>query len=308
MEEQTTYLHPISERYLGKAALFNEQRIKPRLFVCCEHEIMEFVLDGSQLFGRPADGIIPDIPVANRYISRRHGLFNTTGGRITYTAERTTNGTIFRRRLLDAGETVDLWDGDELIIPASDDDNGVDIMLVCAIVENRIRIWRDMRLASRDALTGLSGRNTFRTWYHQKLSKRRDIPGCLFMMDIDFFKRINDVYGHPAGDIALKLLTEQLLLVTGSDGYVCRWGGDEFVGVLVATPAEAKRQLEEMGSRIAGIKVNSQFYMTVSAGIVDIGTFQDPDDVDAIVVQADQMLYRAKENGRKRVELSTAQI
>ncbi|MBQ3791323.1 MAG: GGDEF domain-containing protein [Lachnospiraceae bacterium] len=300
MEEQTVFLHQIPEDYLGRTG---GQMVKPRLFVCCEHEIMEFVLEGHQLLGRPADSITPDIPVTNRYISRRHGYFDTANGKITYTAEKTTNGTIFRRRRLEAGETVDLWDGDELIIPVSDNENGVDIMLVCAIAENRIKIWRDMRLASRDALTGLSGRNTFRTWYHQKHRKREGHPGCLFIMDIDFFKRINDVYGHPAGDVALKYLTEQLLLAVGSDGYVCRWGGDEFVGVIPAPAEEVKQLLEEMGKRVAGERVDHQFHMTVSAGLTDISKVPDPDDIDAIVLLADQMLYRAKENGKNRIEL-----
>lgn len=300
MEEHTTFLHTIPEDYFGHTGT---QTVKPRLFVCCEHEIMEFVLEGHQLLGRPADSITPDIPVTNRYISRRHGYFDTEGGKITYTAENTTNGTIFRRRRLEAGETVELWDGDELIIPVSDNENGVDILLVCAIVENRIRIWRDMRLASRDALTGLSGRNTFRTWYHQKHRKHKDHPGCLFIMDIDFFKRINDVYGHSAGDVALKYLTEQLLLVVGSDGYVCRWGGDEFVGVIASPAAEVKRLLEEMGERVAQERIDNQFRMTVSAGLADIASAPDPEDIDAIVMQADQMLYRAKEGGKNRVEL-----
>ena len=299
-DNTTTFLHNIPEGYIGNTGA---QAIKPRLFVCCEHEIMEFVLEGDQLLGRPADGVTPDIPVANRYISRRHGTFHTEGGMITYTAGKTTNGTIFRRRRLSPGETVELWDGDELIIPVADNDNAVDILLVCAILENRIKIWRDMRLAARDALTGLSGRNAFRTWYHQKHRKWKDVAGCLFIMDIDFFKRINDVYGPSAGDHALKFLTEQLLLVTGSNGYVCRWGGDEFVGVIVDTADNVKRALGEMGERVSSTKIDNLFPMTVSAGLVDIGRVQDPEDIDAIVLQADQMLYRAKENGKNRIEL-----
>ncbi|MCR5674231.1 MAG: GGDEF domain-containing protein [Lachnospiraceae bacterium] len=299
MEEKTTFLHTIPEEYLGRTG---QQSVKPRLFVCCEHEILEFVLEGRQTLGRPAEGTVPDIPVTNRFISRKHGIFETRDGKITYTAEKTTNGTIFRRRKLQPGETVELWDGDELIVPVADNDNGVDILLVCAIVENRIKIWRDMRLASRDALTGLSGRNAFRTWYLQKYRKWDDHPGCLFIMDIDFFKRINDVYGHAAGDDALKILTEELLLVVGSEGFVCRWGGDEFVGVVTAPHAEAKRLLQEMGARIGENKINGQFHMTVSAGVVDISQVPDPEDIDAIVIEADQMLYRAKENGKNQVE------
>ena len=298
-DNHTKFLYQTPERYIGRPAAAS---IKPRLFVCCEHEIMEFALEGHQRLGRPAEQEIPDIPVTNRYLSRDHGFFETDGGLVTYTAAKTTNGTIFRRRQLEPGERVELWDGDELIVPASDSENGVDILLVCAIVENRIKIWRDMRLASRDALTGLSGRNTFRTWYLQRYRRFVDDRCSLFMLDIDFFKRINDVYGHSAGDAALKYLTEQLLLTVASDGYVCRWGGDEFVGIIMNDALNAKLALEEMSERIAATRIDDRFNMTISAGVVDIHSVPDPGDVDAIVIRADQMLYQAKENGKNRIE------
>lgn len=223
------------------------------------------------------------------------------GNKVTYTAAETKNGTVFRRKKLEPNETVELWDGDELIIPTSANDDSVDIMLVCAIVENRINIWRDLRLSARDALMGLSGRNTFRTWYLMNYGWERETAICLFILDIDHFKSINDVYGHSAGDNALKVLSEQLLLTVGSNGYVCRWGGDEFVGIIVGTENEAEASLNIMRNRIGSIRVDDQFNMTISVGVIDVRNAREAKDVDNLVVLADQALYKAKEGGRNRI-------
>ncbi len=141
-----------------------------------------------------------------------------------YTTAESTNDTYLGKMKLEPGKPVELEDGDELIIPVSDNIEGVDVMLACAISESRINIWRDLRLSARDTLTGLPGRNAFRTWYLMNRSWKKDEDICLFILDIDKFKRINDVYGHAAGDKALKLLSEQLLLTAGNTGYICRWG------------------------------------------------------------------------------------
>ncbi len=271
----------------------------PRLFVCFEHEVMEFVLEGRQTLGRPAENHVPDIPVTNKYVSRKHGYFETKDGKVTYTAEKTLNGIIFRRRLLKPGETVELWDGDELIIPIARDE-GVDVMLVCAITESRINIWRDLELAARDNLTGLSGRNTFRTWYIQNHSYKSHEKVSLFILDIDYFKEINDHYGHAEGDKALKLLAEELRVMAGSKGFVCRWGGDEFVGILSGDVKEAQKSLNTMRNRIDRKNRENLFRLTVSAGIITVDREMD---IDEMVGRADRALYKAKELGRNRVEV-----
>ena len=292
---ETILLNDPGQGYLNDGKEF---KIQPRLFVCFEHEVMEFILNGKQTIGRPSKGKIPDIPVTNKYVSRNHGVFDTKDGKVTYTAAETKNGTVFRRKKLEPGETVELWDGDELIIPTSDDKEGVDVMLVCAFVESRINIWRDLRLSAMDALTGLAGRNAFRTWYLMNHSWNKDEDICLFILDIDHFKGINDVYGHASGDSALKFLAEQLLITADNTGFICRWGGDEFTGILSGSAEDGKKALEEMGKRIGNVKIDDLFNMTISAGVVDIKQSKDADDIDALVMMADRALYNAKENGR----------
>ncbi len=297
-QQKTSLLFKTAHDYLGTSPTLAEN---PRLFVCCEHEIMEFGLEGHQMIGRPGDSGIPDIPITNKYVSRCHGYFDTSEAGVTYTAANTTNGTIFRRKMLKPDETVELWDGDELIIPIAGKEESVDILLVCCFVENRIRIWRDLRLASRDALTGLSGRNTFKTWYLQNCYLKHRENMCLFILDIDFFKRINDVYGHSAGDEALKTLTENILRTIGPTGYACRWGGDEFVGVMTGPSAVAGKMLAEMSKRIHDTRIDGQFQMTVSVGLLDISETGSGEDIDNLVVLADQALYQAKEKGKNRI-------
>ncbi len=296
-EIETLFIEQSGKDYLQEA---NPVDIKPRLFVCFEHEIMEFVLSGKQTIGRPYKGQIPDIPVTNKYVSRHHGYFETLKGKVFYTAEETKNGTIFRRRKLDPGETVEIWDGDELIIPASGDEEGVDVMMTCAIVGSRINIWRDLRLSARDALTGLPGRNAFRTWYLMN-SSRDEEKKSLFILDIDHFKGINDIYGHSAGDKALKILAERLLLLAGNTGYVCRWGGDEFTGIIHGSISDAKEALDKMGKDLSSVRIDDQFNMTISAGITEINSNNDAKDIDGLVMQADKALYKAKESGRNGV-------
>ncbi|MCR4807723.1 MAG: GGDEF domain-containing protein [Lachnospiraceae bacterium] len=285
----------------------NNTDVEPRLFVCFEHEIMEFPLAGRQLVGRPSKDRIPDIPVTNKYVSRQHGVFETAGGKVTYTPAESINGTLLGKKKLEPGEAIKILDGDELIIPASDEGEGVDVMLVCALSESRINIWRDLMISSRDTLTGLPGRNAFRTWYLMNHSWNTDAQMCVFILDIDKFKTINDTYGHAAGDKALKILSNQLRNTAGTTGYICRWGGDEFTGILAGDARKVKQDLDNMRIRIGKQKIDGRFYMTISAGIIDVRSVGGVNDLDRLVTIADKALYKAKENGRDCVCIAKVQ-
>ncbi len=282
--------------------------VQPLLFVCFEREIMEFPLSGKQLLGRPSKDQIPDIPVTNKYVSRNHGTFETVDGKVTYTPSNSSNGTLLGKVKLAPNEPIVLQDGDELIIPASDGLEGVDVMLVCALSQNRVNIWKDLMLSAKDTLTGLPLRNTFRTWYLTNHSYKKDSKICLFLLDIDKFKTINDTYGHTAGDNALKTLAEQLLITAGDTGYICRWGGDEFTGILSGSSAEVKKSLDDMRNRIAEIKIDGQFNMTISAGVLDISSVGGVKDIDRLVAIVDKALYKAKEKGRDCVCVAKVQL
>ncbi len=163
-------------------------------------------------------------------------------------------------------------------------------------------------ISSRDTLTGLPGRNAFRTWYLMNHSWNDDVAICLFILDIDKFKTINDTYGHASGDKALKILSQQLRRTAGSTGYICRWGGDEFTGILAGDANSVKKDLDEMRKRIAAVKVDGKFYMTISAGIIDIRSVGGQSEIDRLVSIADKALYKAKENGRDCVCIAKVQV
>ena len=278
-----------------------DMAVLPKLFVCFEHEIMEFPLVGRQLLGRPSEDRLPDIPVTNKYVSRKHGFFETTDGKVTYMPAESRNGTMLGKKMLEPNKRIEIMDGDELIIPASGEDEGVDVMLVCALSESRINIWTDLMVSSRDTLTGLPGRNAFRTWYLVNHSWKSNTDMCAFILDIDKFKTINDTYGHAAGDKALKELSEQLKVTAKGTGYICRWGGDEFTGILPGSDNEVKKDLDDMRKRLEDIMVNDRFNMTISAGVVSINSMGGIRDIDRLVALADRALYKAKEKGRNCV-------
>ena len=127
--------------------------------------------------------------------------------------------------------------------------------------------------------------------------------GCSVMiMDIDYFKSINDNYGHEAGDEVLihvaRVLKEQLL----ANGFVCRWGGEEFLIVIEShTIEQAEHILQSILDTLRNQTITyqeQQIRVTMSMGLVSV---KAEDEIDDILRCADQKLYEAKENGRDQI-------
>ena len=293
-EDETLLLEDANQDYLDDG---QNIVIKPCLFVCFGHEIMEFPLSGKQLLGRPSKDQIPDIPITNKYVSRNHGTFETIDGKVTFIPFNSSNGTLLGKITLAPDEPIVLQDGDELIIPASDGSEGVDVMLVCALSQNRINIWRDLMLSAKDTLTGLPLRNTFRTWYLTNHSYKKDSKICLFLLDIDKFKRVNDSYGHDAGDKVLVFLAEQIKRCIRSSDMLIRWGGEEFVVFLVGAEMEVGLRIAEHIRHSVEHTENEVCPITISVGVsrYDGGNYRDA------VRKADRALYYAKGHGRNLV-------
>nr|WP_255435041.1 sensor domain-containing diguanylate cyclase [Rhodoferax sp. BLA1] len=160
----------------------------------------------------------------------------------------------------------------------------------------------------RDALTGLFNRHHLSDVMERELARcaRDGQPLSLLMIDIDYFKRINDSYGHQVGDDVLRETARLLLERTRDSDMLFRYGGEEFLLVLVAADAlVAKAVAEELRQRyelsplaLAGRPVMA----TLSIGVA---TFADHGvDFYSLVQAADQALYRAKRAGRNRVEVA----
>ena len=161
-----------------------------------------------------------------------------------------------------------------------------------------------MRIAEVDALTGLRNRRKFMQELQVEFLRARRLqnPLAFGLVDVDFFKNVNDTYGHPKGDDVLralaKLLRDRHRVYDGAG----RLGGEEFGLVLPETSLEGARvvcdrfrqEVEE--TELAGLKRGE---VTVSLGLTMLRT--DDDSPDALYSRADRELYRAKESGRNRV-------
>ncbi len=159
--------------------------------------------------------------------------------------------------------------------------------------------------AEVDGLTGLGNRAAFDKRWAEKVaeSRRYGTPLSLAMLDIDYFKRINDTYGHPAGDQVLVGLAQSLQSESRSPDIACRYGGEEFALIMPSTgPAEAQIVAERIRAALAAQiwSRHPDSPITVSVGLV--GSSGPIGDVtpDRWLEAADRNLYAAKRAGRNR--------
>lgn len=162
------------------------------------------------------------------------------------------------------------------------------------------------RLSMLDSLTGAYNR-TFLNGYMQHVAKV-GIQLTVLMVDVDFFKNINDQYGHTCGDQALRCITGSFKRHLRSADLVVRYGGEEFLVIMPNVGmAEARQIAERLRASVEKLAVptsipDRDLRLTVSVGVADSehagGNLQD------IIASADRALYAAKQNGRNRVELS----
>ena len=164
-------------------------------------------------------------------------------------------------------------------------------------------------LATHDGLTGLINHRQFQAMLKDEITRaiRYDDPLSLVLCDIDFFKKVNDTYGHQFGDQVLREISTKLQEKTreGVD-FAARYGGEEFALVLVKTDAStAVDTVERIRQHIADITFKGprgeDIHVTMSFGIAVYK--EHAKQIDMLIQKADKALYRAKETGRNKVEL-----
>lgn len=164
-------------------------------------------------------------------------------------------------------------------------------------------------LSQTDALTGAFNRRHMGSLLDAELKrhKRTGRPFCVAMLDIDFFKRINDGHGHAVGDIVLQQLTTMARDNLPETDLVARWGGEEFLILLPeASAADAKIVIDLLRQRVHEydwVQHSPELVVSFSCGVAE---HQPRFSLEQTIERADAALYRAKNNGRNRVEVDGA--
>jgi len=193
----------------------------------------------------------------------------------------------------------------EIAVSKIELDGGTEFMAVVRDITDRAKLMDLLKKqAGTDALTGLPNRRAFSEFVAKVLAT--DDGLSVFILDIDFFKEINDQHGHDAGDEVLCVLAECAASLTAERRLFARWGGEEFVAALPGADAHlAHRIAEELRQRcerqdFEHLWRSRPIPFTVSIGVVTREAGEV--DVDSLMKRADRALYRAKKSGRNRVE------
>lgn len=163
-----------------------------------------------------------------------------------------------------------------------------------------------------DALTGLFNRAYFVDYMASQMTTLESFPEnapqriiSVVMLDIDYFKKINDVYGHQAGDFVLRNTAELMRKCFRKTDIVARYGGEEFLAILPGTDAEgAAIAAEKLRVQIQGFRYEFEgtvIPVAISSGVAQIGLGRETGD--QAIARADAALYFSKQNGRNRVSV-----
>ena len=197
-----------------------------------------------------------------------------------------------------------------LLASANVMDYNYDLVLYSAFQDITSRKNRENLLknqAIRDPLTSLYNRRYFEEEVFRLflVKKKKKSPYSVLMLDADFFKKVNDTYGHKTGDKVLIELASTAERALRDNDIVARYGGEEFVVFLPGIKAEdgcavADRLRQSISMQTVYADDNTPVKFTVSVGV---SSSEISDNVDMLIKTADEALYKAKQNGRNRVEV-----
>lgn len=173
--------------------------------------------------------------------------------------------------------------------------------------QSMLRTWQHQleQMATTDSLTGLGNRHLFEAVFEliwKRMLREANKPLSLILLDVDNFKKVNDVWGHQGGDRVLKAVADMLKAHVRDADLVCRWGGEEFLILLENCDLQqAEKLADEIREAAKEMTVpfgREQIQVTISCGIT---SYQPGEPLEGFMSRADSALYRAKEAGRDRV-------
>lgn len=156
--------------------------------------------------------------------------------------------------------------------------------------------------ANTDALTGLCNRRRAMDYLGELLVSSNKNFTSVCICDIDFFKKVNDTYGHDVGDLVLQKISRTMQDTLGKQCFIARWGGEEFLIVFPCFNGdEAHVLLETLMSNINALKFQAggkEFSVTMTFGLAE---YDFRSDIDSVLKEADKKLYLGKANGRDQI-------
>jgi len=186
--------------------------------------------------------------------------------------------------------------------------------IIAVALLNTLNQYRLREAGLTDPLTALNNRRFFEQRLVEEFDRARRTrrPLCCLMIDIDFFKQVNDTHGHQVGDKVLQRVSQTMVEQMRRTDVLARYGGEEFVVLLPETLATtamdvAERLRARVASEMIALDDGGELSITISIGlsVLDSST-SDQDTPKTLVAYADQALYKAKHGGRNRVEQEVA--
>lgn len=171
------------------------------------------------------------------------------------------------------------------------------------MIENLHQMNRQLEhMAATDALTGLFTRRKMYELMSAKIEKNDFF--YIMMIDIDYFKSINDKYGHAVGDAAIKHVSEVITANLKNKDFVSRWGGEEFLAAAVVSGDEEAGRLAETVKEEMSMNVLHQCGESVPVTVsIGIAKWEEGRNIEEVINEADRALYNAKQKGRNRTTI-----